>query len=346
MRGWPQIQPVVTVAGAAIGLVAGLALAGCAGGGGGSPFGFFGSPFPTIHSGGTVGPGSSGQTPGGTGGGATGSTDPCNEPQRRKFVRITMRNASTDYVHYFLALIAFVNGPEFPGGAVCPSDIPLYTAFGYTSIPAGAAVEFGSFCIDGPALLYFHRGGQFRTAGGSGTTGLASAIAPAQGTTPTYDNFFGSAGATVPVPNVILFQNPGTGEGAALKISRSDPAPCSTSTAVNIDPACRQDAFYYVDQTDRLAGSTALGPGSGRRVGSEIQGTGCECLGINQPYQLLAPSDVSASDAVCDLFFRGGTINYVFVRNDTDPPFPQLVWRVTDSNGARAHDYDPDANIP
>jgi hypothetical protein len=45
------------------------------------------------------------------------------------------------------------------------------------------------------------------------------------------------------------------------------------------------------------------------------------------------------------MFFRGGRIDYVFLREDTDPPFPQLVWRVTDSAGTRAQDFDPRANI-
>ncbi len=101
-----------------------------------------------------------------------------------------------------------------------------------------------------------------------------------------------------------------------------------------------------MDQTDQLTGSTALGAGSGRRVPAEIQDTGCECQGINAAFQTLAPSTVSASQALCLEYFRGGRIDYAFVRNDTNPPFPQLVWRVSDANGARVHDFDPRANIP
>ena len=111
------------------------------------------------------------------------------------------------------------------------------------------------------------------------------------------------------------------------------------------DPECQQDGFYYVDDTDRIAGSAALGVGAGRRVPAEIQGTGCECLGSSLPFQALS-LNLSGQGAACNVFFRGGRIDYVFVRNDTDPPFPQLVWRVTDSNGARAHDFDSRANIP
>ncbi len=331
--------------GRAFGLVtcAGL-LAGC-GGGPLDPFG--GNPFPYGGGGTVTGPGTAGRTTGGITTGAGGSADPCTLSQAQKLVRISMRNMdSTDYVHYFLVLIAFVNGTTYPNGAVCANDIAFYTAFGYTSVAEGSAVEFGNYCIQGPALYYFHRGGQFAGAGGTGASSLASAIAPAQGSTPTYDNFFGSAGAPVPVPNVILFHNPGTtAEGQALKISRNTTSPCSPGVVVSGDPDCQQDAFYYVDETDRISGSTALGLGSGRRVPSEIQGTGCQCAGQNAPFSSLALSGTAASTAGCSQFFRGGRIDYVFVRDDRDPPYPQLLWRVTDSGGAMAHDFDPRAGI-
>ena len=62
---------------------------------------------------------SSGQTP--VGGGGTGTdgsggffdddsgrvVDACGESTDRKFVSITMRNASNSFIHYFVALIAF-----------------------------------------------------------------------------------------------------------------------------------------------------------------------------------------------------------------------------------------------
>lgn len=329
-----------------LGLVALLGVCGCAGTGSAFQY-LLGSPFPIIGSSGTVGPGSSGRSTGADiGGSDSGFTDPCQEPQSRKLVRISMRNLSPDYVHYFVAFVAFVNGETYPNGAVCPDDIALYQAFGYTLIPEGGSQAFGHFCIEGPALLYFHRQGRFQTAGGATRGGLASAVAPAQGATPTYDQFFSSAGQQVPVPDQILFHNPGTTtEGAALKISDSDPAPCDENAITLVDPDCQQDAFYYVDETDRIAGSTALGVGSGRRVPSEIQGTGCECLGIQLAYQELAPSGTRALGAACNEFFRGGKIEYVFLREDTDPPFPQLVWRVTDSAGAVAQDFDSRANV-
>ncbi len=277
-----------------------------------------------------------------------GSADPCSEPLNRKFVRISMRSmAPSDYIHYFLVLIAYVNGEQYPDGAVCPDDIDLYTAFGYFEIPEGTEREFGNYCIVGPALLYFHESGQFQRAGGVGGAQLASAIAPAQGTSPTYDDFFSSAGAQVPVPDLIIFHNPGTGDGAQLKISWSDPNPCALETIGFADSDCDQDAFYYVDDFDMLSsGSTVLGFGSARRVPSEIQGTGCECLGFDEPAQQLAPSRVTAANAQCNEFFRGGRIDYVFLREDTNPPFPQLVWKVTDAAGALAHDFDPRADMP
>jgi hypothetical protein len=335
----------------ACGLLALVVWAGC--GGGGSNITALGNMlFPAfVGNGTTTGPGSTGTSTGSdVSSGSGGFTDPCSEPQARKFVRISMRNASEDYVHYFVALIALVNSDTYPEGSVCADDIALYTSFGYTSIPAGATTEFGNYCITGPALLYFHRGGQFRTAGGSSGTGLGSAIAPAQGSTPTYDLFFTSSGATVPVPDFILFHNPGTTAGGqALLVSRHLQSPCTQTVITGVEGDCSQDAFYYVDDTDRMAGSSALGAGSGRRTPAEIQGTGCQCGAVTatrqQAMQVLASSSTSALQAECNEFFRGGRVEYVFVRNDTDPPFPQLVWRVTDASGGRAHDFDSRAQV-
>lgn len=329
----------------ACGVVAlvGLLMGGC---GGATAFEFLGgTPYPYVGQSGTTGAGTTGRTSGQptTSG---GFTNPCNETQARKLVRISMRNQSQDYIHYFLVMIAFVNSEDYPTGGVCAADIPLYTSFGYTSVPAGSAQEFGNYCIPGPALVYFHRGGQFRGAGGTGGAGLASGLAPAQGSTPSFDSFFTSAGAPVPVPDIILFHNPGnTAQGQALKVSRNIPSPCSTAVQTAGDPACQQDSFYYVDENDRIAGSTALGTGSGRRVPAEIQGTGCQCLGLSEGWQELAPSGQSASGAACNQFFRGGRIEYVFVRDDRDPPYPQLLVRVTDAGGARAQDFDPRSGI-
>jgi len=343
VHGKWQVLAILTVA---CGLVVSLAATGC---GGANAFQYLlGNPYSFVGSTGTTtGPGSTGRTPGTTGGTSSGGfTDPCDEPQSRKFVHISMRNLSSDYIHYFLVLIAHVAGPEYPDGAVCADDTALYTSFGYVSIPAGSSQPFGNYCITGPALYYFHRNGRFQAAGGVTGQNLGSAIAPAQGATPTYDTFFTSAGATVPVPDIILFHNPGGGSGQALKISRNTTDPCATQVVVTGDSNCLQDAFYYVDDTDLIAGSTALGVGSGRRVPSDIQGTGCECLGVTTAYQSLAPgSQSSQNNPPCNLFFRGGRIDYIFVREDTNPPYPQLLWRVTDSAGVRAQDFDSRGNI-
>lgn len=323
-----------------------IAAAGC---GGGMLLSPAGSLFPYAGSTGTAsGPSTSGRTPGGSSGGAITNTDPCDESQSRKFVRISMRNQADDHVHYFLILYATISTADTIG-TVCPDDIALYTAFGYEQIAEGELVEFGNYCFVGPGLLYFHRGGRFREGG---SAGLASAIDPAQGSTPSYDAFFNANGAQVPVPSFILFHNPGTtAEGRALQVSTPDQSPCAAvSISVISDPDCQQDAFYYVDQSDLRAGSTQLGAGSFRRVPDEIQGTGCECGSVSSgAWSTLAPSTATASNAGtsagCSWFFRGGRIDYVFVREDTDPPFPQLVWRVTDSAGQRAHDFDSRANI-
>ena len=291
--------------------------------------------------------GSSGQSSFfGTGSGV--AVDPCAEPNSRKFIRISMRNLSSDsYIHYFLVLIAYVNGDTYPDGAVCPDDTDLYTSFGYQEILEGNSRAFGNYCIEGPALFYYHDSGQFQGTGGTSGSKLASAIAPAQGTNASYDNFFVSGGVPVPVPNEILFHNPGTGEGAALKVSINNPAPCSEqATTVVVTADCDQDAFYYVDESDLIAGSVFLGAGSGRRVPNEIQETGCECLGTQDPFQVLATSGTTASTAQCNEFLRGGAIEYAFVRDDTNPPYPQLVWEVTDQSGAVVHEFDPRANVP
>lgn len=327
---------------------------------GGSGWEVFGSPFPFVGSTGGSTPPTGGSTGGGgLGGGGGTATDPCDIEQSRKFVTISMRNLSEDYVHYFFVAIAFIDveddaaAEDVPGigdqafidGGVCADDVALYQQFGYVPVAAGQQIAFGDYCLYGPALYYFHRSGQFRRSATPGNAGLASAIAPAQGSSPTYDNFFTSSGAQVPVPDLILFHNPGTGEGAALKVSSQTSSPCDI-VLTGVTPVCNRDAFYYVDEDDRITGSTALGFGAGRRVPSEIQGMGCECLGAAQAYQVLAPPGTTSRTANCDEFMRGGRIDYVFLRQDENPPVPQLVWRVTDSSGSVAHEFDARATIP
>lgn len=296
--------------------------------------------------------GSSGQPQGGGGSsffdsGSRTNIDPCTEPLSRKIIRISMRSlCDGDYVHYFLILIAYVNGETYPDGAVCADDIQLYRNFGYVEIAEGREQVLGNYCIRGPALYYFHRSGQFRGGSGTGGSSLGSAIAPAQGSSAAYDTFFTSSGAQVPIPNLILFHNPGTGGGRSLKVFPNRTDPCSLIIADFGVSDCNQDAFYYVDESDRMTGSTALGPGAGLRVPNDIQGTGCLCLGTEDAFQSLAPSGTSASRANCNEFLRGGRIEYVFLRDDTEPPFPQLLWRVTDQNGGIVHDFDPSAPRP
>ncbi|QOJ15871.1 MAG: hypothetical protein HRU75_15020 [Planctomycetia bacterium] len=319
-----------------------LTAAGCAGGASGITS-LFGSPFEYVggNGGGAVTPGgtSTGGARAGAGSAGEGTIDPCTLPDAQKFVRISMRNQATnDFVHYFMILIAFVQTDEAEG-AVCERDVPLYTSFGYTRLAADTPL--GTFCIPAGSLVYFHEAGRFRKAGGSGTTGLGSAIAPAQGTNATFDEFFVSGGAQVPVPNIILFHNPGTGDGARLQISFPNPDPCGSDQINTSTPLCQQDSFYYVDARDQLSGSTALGVGSGRRVSAEIQGTGCECSGFQNAFQSLR----FAAAAQCSEFARGGSIEYVFVRDDRTPAFPQLVWRVTAANGAVLHDFDPRSGV-
>jgi len=331
-------------------LLAGLAACGSVGGGisliNASLFPAAGATTPAPSGGGAGGPS------GFFGGGGRANTDPCTEAPERKFIRVSMRNlAPLDSVHYFVTFIAYVNGATYPNGAVCMDDIDLYLQNGYEEIPDGSSRDFGNYCIAGPALIRFHESGRFKAGGGSSGATSGSSIGRAQGTSPSFDSFFTSSGARIPVPNAILWHNPGIGEGGALKVSRNNQNPCSTVVSVSVDSDCNQDAFYYVDNTDLQNGSNRLGAGSGRRVPNEIQGTGCECGAFDfvlntAATQVLAPSGATASTAQCNEFLRGGLIEFVFLREDTNPPFPQLVWRVTDSSGSIAHDFDPRAEIP
>lgn len=329
------------------GLILGLAV-GC---GGSSLLRSIGTPFP-LPAGvsNTPTPASSGRSAGGTSGASSRSdSDPCDETQNRKIIFLSMRNLTDDYIHYYLLLIAFIDDPTTDDveGAVCEDDIPLYTSFGYQLVPEGTSIPFGNVCIPGNSLYYFHENGQFQGAG----QGLASAIAPAAGSTATYDTYFNQSGRQVPVPDRIIFHNPGTSaEARALKVAESSVNPCAVVINDVGDPECEQDGWYYVDEFDFPAGSRPTGSdgveaGIYVRYPADIQGTGCACNLGNIPYSQLAPSNAAASDALCNEFLRGGRIDYVFVRDDTEPPFPQLVWRVTDSNGTRAHDFDPRANV-
>lgn len=324
-------------------------LSGC----GGDSFGILslGNPFPR---GGAVGGGDPGANDGfGAGGvvddgGAGFFTDPCAEPTNRKFVTVSMRNDNQlDFVHFFVVFIARVNDPTgaagFVDGAVCPDDIALYQSGGYTTFIAnGAQQTFGNYCIDGPALLFFFESGAFRDTTGA----LASGIEPASGALPSFNPFFSASGATIPVPNEILFHNPGTGSGAALQVSTVLANPCDT-TLIGGTPNCSQDAFYYVSTDDIPAGSPILGLGSSRRVPNEIQGTQCQLGNQTAAFQVLAPAALSASDAAVNItnFFRGGRIEYIFIREDVDPPIPQLLWDVTDGTGAPAQMADPRATL-
>lgn len=267
--------------------------------------------------------------------------DPCDESNARKFVTISLRNDNDlDHIHYFLILVAFVNGDVYPDGAVCPDDVGLYRSFGYQEVTEGQSRSFGNYCIEGPALVYFHENGSFVSG-----SGFAAAIPPAQGQIPTFDDEFTSSGLLTPVPNQIIWHNPGFGGGAQLNTSVLPVEACNIIDTALITAVCSQDAFYYVDETDQPAGTISLGQGSAIRTGSDIQGTDCQAGFGNFSGSQLAPSSASASDALDNEFLRGGFIEYVFIRNDTQPPIPQLVWRVTDSAGAIAQDFDPRSGV-
>lgn len=306
---------------------------------------FFGTPFGTSSSSGTstTGTSSSGgfgvgspTTVTGSAGGLVG-VDACSQPEASKFIRITLRNdIATDTVHYFLAFIAFIDDGT-GSGAVCADDIALYRTNGYNiQIADGDTLEFGQFCIVGPALIRFHESGRFLNTAG---TGLASAIAPAQGSISTFDSFFTSAGATLPVPDQILWHNPGTGEGAALQVTPVSTSPCATQTTIFAND-CEQESFYYVTDDDIPVGGRALGAGSFRRTPNEIQGTGCQAIGTANPFQELAPAGTTTDGAGDNEFLRGGSITYVFIRDDQEPAIPQLVWEVRNANGALVHEFD------
>ncbi|MBN2447997.1 MAG: hypothetical protein JXO22_14800 [Phycisphaerae bacterium] len=324
--------------------------AGCMGGYQG--LSIFGSPYESTGSATAAsGPGSTGFTSGGiTSGNDRSNVNPCTESQSRRYIRISMRNETPeDYIHYFLVMVAYVydaTGTDgYADGAVCPDDYDLYRANGYTiEVDAGEERVFGNYCFTGPALIYYHESGRFQSTGGTTTRTLASAIGPAQGTLPTYDNFFTSAGAQLPVPNLILFHNPGTGEGANLITINNSGNPCDTNQSTGA-ANCLRDAWYYVDSSDLMSGTPTSGAGSGRREPNEIQGTVCETGDQREGWQQLAPSGVSAANAEDYEFLRGGRIDYVFIRDDQDPAFPQLVWKVVDERGAEVHDYDARSGV-
>ncbi len=324
----------------ALAAACGLAAVGC-----GAPSTLISSTlFPFVNIG-TTGAGSTVTSSSGGGFGSDSSValDPCDETLSRKQITITMRNdAPDDYIHYFLILVAFENGETYPNGAVCPDDSDFYTDFGYTRIAEGSFQEIGNICVIGPAYVYFHEQGRFQEAGGA----LASGIEPAAGSSSSFDAFFSSAGADVPVPDRIYFHNPGTGDGAALKVSQNSLNPCGAVVTLSGDSDCEQDSFYYVDQADLPVGSNPVGTNSNRRVPSEIQGTGCECLAFQEPWHQLGPPGTIASNAACNEFIRGGSITYVFIRQDATPPYPQLLWQVRDDSGSIVQDFDDRADIP
>lgn len=320
-----------------------IAVTGCAGSTG--AFGLFGTPYAPVGTtdSGITGPGQSGTVPGGAlGGSGRSSGNPCDESQNRKFFRLTLRNDSQDYIHYFLVLVAYVYGDTHPTGAVCPDDVETYVANGYDiTVEDGQQLAFGNECIEGPALIYFHEAGRFQGVGGSR---LSSGIPPAEGSTPAYDAAFTASGRRLPVPNLIWFHNPG-GEGDRLRWALKDSAPCATGDISIFTGACEQDSFYYVDERDNPTGSN---PGSRSpyvRFPSEIQGTGCRCFGSDQPWAELAPTGATAATARCNEFLRGGWVEFVFLNDDSEPPPPQLIWRVRDASGAVAHEFDERANV-
>ncbi len=127
------------------------AMAGC--GAGGSPYSLFGSPFTNyVGRTGSGGNGTGIQIGGGNQLGSRDDSDPCTLDDARKFVSVSMRNYSTDYVHYFVVFIAFVRGDVYTDGAVCADDEALYLRNGYTKVNAGSQVTFGSYCLQGPVL--------------------------------------------------------------------------------------------------------------------------------------------------------------------------------------------------
>ena len=188
MHTWRRRTGRRAAALAALAAAGWLPLLGC--GSGGSAWDIIGSAFSYSSGGSTdTGPTTTGRTGGSTFGQADRTpVDPCTESLARKFITISMRNYCTDYIHYFFVAIAFVDVDEtaegvvipsfdstqFPDGAVCPDDVSLYLQNGYQQIRAGEQLEFGDYCLTGPALYYYHRGGRFRISAGSGSTGLGS----------------------------------------------------------------------------------------------------------------------------------------------------------------------------
>jgi hypothetical protein len=189
-----------------------------------------------------------------------------------------------------------------PGATVNDDSLDVYESFGYIRTGSNT-FSFGSVTVTAPAgqeVLWY-----WHERGSF----PESSIGPEIAGVPTYDAFFDQLGALVPVPDLILFYE-GTPAGSQ----------CSLSSYRTTDVT----GVFTLEAFDPL----------------QVQGTGCNCLSLDDAFQSLAPATVSATSAQCNQYLRGSDILYDFRDADTSqPPAPErLLWQVS-VGGNAYHDF-------
>jgi len=179
-----------------------------------------------------------------------------------------------------------------PGATVSDDNLDLYESFGYIRTGSNT-FSFGSVTVTAPAgeeVLWY-----WHERGSF----PESSIAPQVGGIDRYDAFFDQLGALVPVPDIILFY-----QGS---------------------PAGSQCSLFSYRTTDVTGMFTleAFDP-------TQVQGTGCNCRSLSDPFQRLAAATVSTTGAQCNEYLRGSNILYDFRDPDPAGVAPErLLWEVS-----------------
>ena len=73
----------------------------------------------------------------------------------------------------------------------------------------------------------------------------------------------------------------------------------------------------------------------------QTQGTGCNCFGFAQPYQVLAPPSRSDATAFCDEYLIASSIIYEFRDQSSNPTIRErIAWEVS-RGGNAIHAFAP-----
>jgi hypothetical protein len=275
-----------------------------------------------------------------------GIGDACEPVPAIGTVRITLRNATPSFVHYFMHLVAEAG----PTASVLPSQVSRYTAAGYCALPVGQDLFIGDiqFALSDPAnqwLWYYHACGLFPCTGAAttmcdgcsgsscstcvfdlaspcpNTTGshtfLSSGIvAPTSVATLPQDEFWRNR--TMPAPDHILFyEHPGV------------PSPGGN--------VCLHESFFFYpvapDDTPMVPADPRSVPANVGRP-NQIQGTRCDCTPLSPAaVQSLTPSGVPDGSSACNQYPAQASITYTFVDDATY----RLVWEVRSGLGTLIH---------